>query len=308
MLPTPSAAHRRAAFGKPLLLTYTHRRYIEDGLTHDEFRAYTKDTCYHILDGEILDVTSFYTDGINPIIPYEMNDERIGAFEWVINLLDNINSVESGRLDSLDQFINALLIFHNVDANDDTVKRLRELNAIIYGDRSADMPGEIKYLNSELNQTQVQTLVNYMWQAVLEIVGMPNRNGGSSTSDTGTAVVARDGWSDSEQRASETEEMYTDAEQDFAVIAAQVLSLINVDLDPTEVDVKFTRRIFENQQSKAQTLTTLLGSDKIAPRLAFVASDIWGDPEEAWRESEEWYNAHGVTNETKPDTGNSDSD
>ena len=297
-----------SAFGKPLLLTYTHRRYIEEGLTHDEFRAYTKDTCYHILDGEILDVTSFYTDGINPIIPYEMNDERIGAFEWVINLLDNINSVESGRLDSLDQFINALLIFHNVDANDETVKRLRELNAIIYGDRSADMPGEIKYLNSELNQTQVQTLVNYMWQAVLEIVGMPNRNGGSSTSDTGTAVVARDGWSDSEQRASETEEMYTDAEQDFAVIAAQVLSLINVDLDPTEVDVKFTRRIFENQQSKAQTLTTLLGSDKIAPRLAFVASDIWGDPEEAWRESEEWYNAHGVTNETKPDTGNSDSD
>lgn len=305
-----------SGFGKPLLMTYTHRKRNENGMEKDEYRVYTESVSYHIIDGKIVEKNTFFTNGINPIIPYELNDERIGCFEWVINLLDNINEVQSGRLDSLAQFINSLLLFHNVDVENDDIKRLRELNAIVYGDRSADMTGEIKYLTSELNQSQVQTLVNYMWQAVLEIVGMPNRNGGSSTSDTGAAVVNRDGWSDSEQRAADTEEQYSISESDFLVIVCEVLQLMNVHLDPTEVNTKFTRRIYENQQSKAQTLTTMLGSEKIAPRLAFVASDMWSDPEEAWKESEKWYNEHKqdnnptttmeVIDEEKTDTGNGD--
>lgn len=276
--------------GHPLILTYTHRTYTSLAVTHHEYMAYTEDTCYRIVDDKVVEKIPFYTNGVNPIIPYELNDERIGAFEWVINLLDCINKVESGRLDGLDQFINALLIFHNVDANDDTVKRLRELNAIIFGDRSADMPGEVKYLNSELNQSQVQTLVDYMWQAVLEIVGMPNRNGGSSTSDTGQATTLRDGFADAEARAAETEEQYIEAEYNFIVIACNILATQGiVDIDPTEVGVRFTRRIFENQQLKAQILVTLLGSDKVAPRLAYVASDMFDDSEEACREGMAWF-------------------
>ena len=276
-----------------LLMTYTHRKTKILGLEVDEFMVYTDTTCFHILDGKIIDTYNFFTNGENPITPYELNDERIGAFEWVINLLDNINEVQSGRLDSLDQFINSLLLFHNVDIDDDGIKKLRELNAVVFGDRTADMPGEITYLNSELNQSQVQTLVDYMWQAVLEIVGMPNRNGGSSTSDTGTATTLRDGHSDAEARAAEIEEQFTESEEHFIITICNILSTNNVvRIDPTDVGVKFTRRIFENMQSKAQTITTLLGSDKIAPRLAFIASDIWQDPEEAWQESYEWYMNH----------------
>lgn len=300
--PRDTEAVYSSSFGHKLLLTYTHCRRKENGLEVNEYMAYTENTSYHIIDGKIVEIKNYYTNGVNPIIPYELNDERIGCFECVINLLDNINSVQSGRLDAFDQFINALLIFHNIDIETEDIQRLRELNAVVYGDRSADMPGEVKYLNSELNQTQIQTLVNYMWQAVLEIVGMPNRNGGSSTSDTGAAVVNRDGWSDSEQRAADTEEQYSASEANFIIIASVVLGMLGIQLDPTEVDTKFTRRIYENQQSKAQTLTTMLGSDKIAPRLAFIACDIWGDPEEAWRESEEWYESHKkteVTNETQ---------
>lgn len=289
------------SWDKPLLMTYTHRVNTINGMNIDEYMVYTEDTCYHVYDGKVTDEYHFYTNGVNPIIPYELNDERIGAFEWVINLLDNINEVQSGRLDSIDQFIDALLLFHNVDITDEAIQRLREINAVVFGDRSSDMPGEIKYLNSELNQSQVQTLVDYMWQAVLEIVGMPNRNGGSSTSDTGTATTLRDGHSDAEARAAETEEQFTESEESFIIAVCNILASNNIEsIDPTEVNVKFTRRIFENLQSKAQTLTTMLGSDKIAPRLAFVASDIWQDPEEAWQESEEWYNAHEETNETIP--------
>ena len=74
------------------------------------------------------------------------------------------------------------------------------------------------------------------------------------------------------------------------MIACNILATQGiVDIDPTEVGVRFTRRIFENQQLKAQILVTLLGSDKVAPRLAYVASDMFDDSEEACREGMAWF-------------------
>lgn len=39
---------------------------------------------------------------------------------------------------------------------------------------------------------------------------MPNRNGNASTSDTGSAVIMRDGWSDAEARAKDSENAETE--------------------------------------------------------------------------------------------------
>ena len=56
-----------------------------------------------------------------------------------------------------------------------------------YGDNKPDL----RIIAEQLDQQQTQTLVDYMYQTVLNIVGMPNRNGGFSTSDTGSAVIMR---------------------------------------------------------------------------------------------------------------------
>ena len=51
------------------------------------------------------------------------------------------------------------------------------------------------FSNGEENgETYTQTLKNDLYQTILTICGIPNRNGGSSTSDTGNAVIFRDGW------------------------------------------------------------------------------------------------------------------
>ena len=64
--------------------------------------------------------------------------------------------------------------------------------------------------------------------------------------------------------------------------------------------------------TKATVLTTLLGSDKVDPKIAYQVSKITPDPEEAYRMGLAWYeqnmkSAQNAANDTesKPnDTGN----
>ena len=55
------------------------------------------------------------------------------------------------------------------------------------------------------------------------------------------------------------------------------------------LSLQFTRRNYENVQSKSQVLVSMLQQDKIHPRLAFESSGLFVDPERAYSVSKEYY-------------------
>ena len=244
---------------------------------------YTKNMYFEVKDG-IITKKEKHSLGTIPIIEYPANPERLGAFEIVIGLLDAINEIASNRLDGVEQFIQALLILKGVDIDSEEFKTLKE-----NGGLKLPLEGDAYYLIQELNQTQTQTLVDDMYDTVLTICGMPNRNGGSSTSDTGSAVIMRDGWTNAESRAKDTETMFKMSEKQFLRIAIQFSNTLrNMDLKLSAIDIRFTRRNYENIQVKSQVLTTMLNNDKIHPRLAFAHSGLFVDPELAYTQSVEY--------------------
>ena len=221
-----------------------------------------------------------------PIIEYPANDARLGAFEIVIPLLDAINMTESNRVDGVEQFIQALMLFHNVDISAEDFGTLKELGAIKYRDIDNTLKAEITYLNSELNQAQTQTLVDNMYETVLTICGMPNRNGGASTSDTGTAVIMRDGWSAAESRAKGMEPIFKKSEKEFLKLILRICrDMGNLSLKLSALEIRFTRRNYENIAQKSTVLTQMLACDKIAPELAFTHCGLFSDPQLAYRMS-----------------------
>ncbi len=244
---------------------------------------YTPNMYFEVKDGIIIKKEE-HTLGVVPIIEYPANPERLGAFEIVIGLLDAINETVSNRLDGVEQFIQALLVLKGVDIENDEFRSLKENGGI-----RIPLEGDAYYLIQELNQTQIQTLVDDMYNTVLTICGMPNRNGGSSTSDTGSAVIMRDGWTNAESRAKDTETMFKMSEKQFLRIAIQFANTLrNMDLKLSAIDIRFTRRNYENIQVKSQVLTTMLNNDKIHPRLAFAHSGLFVDPELAYTQSVEY--------------------
>lgn len=244
---------------------------------------YTANRYFEVKDGVVTKNQS-HSLGCVPIIEYPANPERLGAFEIVIGLLDAINETESNRLDGVEQFIQALLILKGVDIDSEDFKSLKE-----NGGLKVPEDGDAYYLIQELNQSQTQTLIDDMYDTVLTICGMPNRNGGSSTSDTGSAVIMRDGWSNAEARAKDTETMFKKSEKQFLKIAIGFANTLrDMNLKLSEIDIRFTRRNYENIQVKSQVLTTMLNNDKIHPRLAFAHSGLFVDPELAYTQSVEY--------------------
>ena len=142
------------------------------------------------------------------------------------------------------------MVLYNAEIDEDKAKNLRDAGLIIlksFGENKAD----IKVLNEQLNQTQTQTLIDDLYQKVLEIVGMPNRNGGTSTSDTGAAVIVRDGWSTAEARAKSDEANFKRSEREFLKIALSIIKRSGgLSLMLKDVDIKFTRHNYDNIQSK----------------------------------------------------------
>ena len=254
--------------------------------------VYTERNYFEIPDTEVIGFNPPFAYpnpiGMVPIIEYPLNLARRGAIEVVMPLLNAINELSSNRLDGVAQYIQSLLLFHNVDVSEDDVEKLKDLGAIKYKDAEG-MPGEVKYITSELNQEGAQTLKDDLYKSVLIISGMPNRNEG--TGDNGLAVIYRDGYTAAEARAKETEKYFKRSERNLLrVILKIVKELMPFDCHLANIDITFTRKNYDNTATKATVLTQMLSNEKIAPRLAFVYSGMFSDPEAAWKESDDYFN------------------
>ena len=248
------------------------------------YSVYTDTHYYEILDDKIVKAEDHYLGKV-PIIEYIANPVRLGAFEVVLPLLDAINEATSDRLNGIEQFIQALLVLKGTDMDTAEFKELRAMGGL-----KIPTEGDVEYLTSELNQAQTQTLLDDMYEKVLTICGMPNRNGGSSTSDTGTATIVRDGWEDCSSRAKETDRHFNRSDKDFLRLAIRITNTMDdIDLKLSSIDIKPSRRNYENIQMKAQVLTTMLNNPKVHPRYAFEYCNMFSDPELAYSESMAYY-------------------
>lgn len=258
----------------------------EDRKTH--YTVYTDNECYYIHDDEIAKVEG-HTLGVIPIFEYPANNAKLGSFEIVLPLLDSLNTIDSNRLDGVEQFVQAFIKFINCEIDADEYEKFLQKGAIMV--KSVEgQHSDVDMVTSELNQTQAQTLKQDVYNSVLTICGMPNRNGGSSTSDTGSAVLLRDGWSDAEARAKDSENVFKRSEKKMLALVLRICKdLREVDLHLRDIEMRFTRRNYDNIQSKSQVLISMLGCEKIHPLLAFQHAGMFPDSEAAYSMSMKYY-------------------
>lgn len=263
-------------------------KYYVDDDNVKHYSVYTKDN-YFTIDGDLLTSTRPHALGCIPIIEYPANNARLGSFEIVLPLLDAMNNVASNRMDGVEQLVQAFIKFINCDISKEEYQEFLELGAIKV--KSVDgQAADVGVVTTELNQTQSQTLKDDYYNAMLTICGMPNRNGSKSTSDTGAAVVLRDGWSDAEARAKDSENVFKRAEKKMLKLVLRICEdLRDSTLHLRDIDMKFTRRNYEAIQSKSQVLISMLQEPKIHPQLAFQHSGMFSDAESAYSMSMKYY-------------------
>lgn len=244
--------------------------------------VYTPKEYFEVENGAIVKQEPHALETI-PIIEYPANQSRIGAFELVLQLLDAINNADSNRLDGIEQFVQSFMKFINTKIDEETFEKFKEKGAIMIGSEPGN-PADVGIITSELNQTQTQIVVDHLYQMVLIICGMPDRNGTNrTTGDTGQAVMLRDGWSAAESKAKETELIFKKSEKQFLKYVLRLLDS-EVKMSISDIDIKFTRNKTDNLLTKTQGLQNMLEAG-VAPVLAFTNCNLFSDPEQACKDS-----------------------
>jgi len=256
-----------------------------------EYTVYTPNVTYTIegVPGATGDGGLKITDEVRhnfgqvSLIEYPCNPDRIGAFEVVLPLLDAINLTQSNRLDGIEQFIQALMVFDGVDISREDFLELKDLGAIKLPATQNGASGgkKLYYLNEQLDQSQSQTLVNSMEQIVLKIVGMPSQgDGNTGDSSNNGAVIMRNGWWHAESRAMQTQMMWKKAETDFLKVVLKICADTNTltGLKISDLEPRFWRQSYEDLLVKTQSFSTLRTAGMPSIQ-AFKFSHLSRDPE-----------------------------
>ena len=264
-------------------------KYNTDEHGFKTYSIYTDKLCF-VVEGDQLKEVTAHALGVVPIFEYPANNARLGSFEIVLPLLDAINNIESNRMDGIEQFIQAFMKFINCDIDEAQLAAFREQGAIKI--KSVDgQPADVDVVSSELNQQQTQTLKDDIYKAILSICGLPSMSDGStSDSSNNGAVILKNGWQGAETRAKDSELIFKRSEKEVLKLVLKLCDgLADLSLKLKDIDMKFTRRNYDNIQSKSQVLVSMLQQPKIHPLLAFTHSGLFSDPESAYAMSNEYY-------------------
>ena len=276
---------RRSDVTKRVLMGVTYV-YKSEGLTNPEYTVYTPNVKYTISDADGHGMKIINREQHNfgqvTLIEYPCNPNYMGAFEPVVPLLDSVNLTLSNKLDGIEQFIQALMVFDGVDITREDFLELKDLGAIkLPATQNSGGGKKLYYLNEQLDQSQTQTVIDSMYKHIMHIVGMPIQgDGNTSDSSNNGAVIMKNGWWDAEARMQETQSMWKEAETAFLKVVLKICTDANVlkGLKLSDLEPRFWRQSYEDLLVKTQSFSTLRTSGMPSIQ-AFSFSHLSRDPE-----------------------------
>ena len=259
--------------------------FLDETETKVRYTVYT-DKATFTVDGSVLNASEIVGEvrhnfGMVNLVEYPCNPLYMSPVEVVLPLLDAINTTQSNRLDGIEQFIQAIMVFEGVDITREQFLELKDLGALKLPPSIDGRTSRVYYLNEQLDQSQTQTLVDDMYQTVLEIVGMPSQGkGNTSDSSNNGAMIVKNGWWNAEARSLETEGMWKASETEFLKVCLKICSDTDTltGLKVSDVEPKFGRRSYEDLLVKTQSFSTLMAAGCPAIQ-AFKFSKLSKDPE-----------------------------
>lgn len=218
-----------------------------------------------------------------PVIEYANERDILGrsfsCFESVISILDEMNTVNSDRANDIAQFVQSLLWFHNCELDDEQKQKLVDGNGLVITKSTGDgREAKITYLTQTLNQSEIQSYVDYLKQEVQEIAGVP-MFGISTGGSTGIATNMSNGYSEADSRAQTSEQGFEEPERRAIKV---MLAIASKHRDKDEADVgslrvsdigiKFTRNKSYNLTDKVNAWATMLKNGADPLRATEIAS------------------------------------
>lgn len=269
-------------------ITYRERKFFDEELNSRTMKVYTVFTKWHKWEfyktrGKWEAITQHRLDENGneifyqayelpykkiPIVENWRKADGTGDFEMGIDLIDAVNNLASSRLDDVQQAVDYILSFRDIDiwtegALEDAIKARDKGILGFKSIEGASVQPEIKILNVPQNQSQVQALQDFYCNKTEEILYLPNRETNSSGGDNGVAVEARNGTRSMENYAGLVISSAIDTEQESLEVILAICN--NIDSCPfkglkaNQVHIQDNRNRTANLTAAANVTAILKG-------------------------------------------------
>lgn len=220
------------------------------------YHVFTPTYFYKIKAGEIVHVEENGND-IIPVIEYPNNDRRLSDIEVTISLCDELNKMQSDRMNGIEQFIQAFILFKNCKIDEETFKNLMVQGALSISDSAEGRTADARMLTAELSQEGTQVAKDDVYENLLIVQGMPGRQEAAG-SDTGQAVALRSGYYAEDKRAELRIPIFQKSERMMLRVVLNKLRVLKeFNLAISDIDIRPKRSKLENMLVKAEVLKIL---------------------------------------------------
>lgn len=223
-----------------------------------------------------------------PIIEYPRKNDRTSDFEIAIDLINANNNVISSRVDDLQQAVDYILSLRDIATEtEEDIKAIKQhiSDGIISfkSVQNATVQPEVKVLNTMQNQSEVQTMQDFLGHKIEEALNIPNRETRGSSGDTGTAVENRAGYRSLENIAGLITSSARIAESEALDVILAICKNYDEcpfkDLTVNDIRIDDNRNKMENLSSASTAYATLIGAgmnDQTALEITKIVSDAMG--------------------------------
>lgn len=249
--------------------------------------CYTNAEWFKIVDGKIVD-RGLNGNGAIPVVEYPNNARRLSDIEITLPITDAINTLNSDRINGIEQFVSAWIKFVNCQIDEETFKKMSLMGALVVKSNNGDgNKADVDVMTNELNQTEGQVVFNDLFEHFLAIQGLSNRASVNTGGDTGKAVEMRNGHYDAGLRTAINEPILKKSERmSLKIILNRLRIKRGFTLMPSDVEIHVNHNKAENMLTKAETLKMLLDCGVYFKR-AIKTVDLFSDSEAVAAESKE---------------------
>ena len=193
---------------------------------------------------------------------FTLPDEK-SIFDCVLGLQDAANELVSSEIDDYSAFVDAFLVFTNVDVDTDDIKSLRE-------DRVIALPNDAnaQWLTKSANDAQVENILKRIHESVYRIAACPDFSSESFIGGVSSGIAIQYRLTGMETRAGKVEALMRKALQRRVEIIAGIASLKLGEEVFRDIEINFKRNIPEDLTATINTINALKGSVSDATLLA----------------------------------------
>lgn len=222
-----------------------------------------------------------------PLVENFRKPDGTNDFELAFDLINAVNALASTRVDAVQQTVDFLVLLRDIDTESEGAlsrvkEQIRQGIMSFKSNEGAVVQPSVDILSIKLNQTEVQTLQDFLCKKIEEVLFIPNRdNSNSIGGDTGIAVENRNGFRSLSNISGLILTNILEVENEvldiILAICDNITSCPFKGLRPNDVEIKDNIMRTENIQMSANAYSTLRNAG-MADEIALLITGVVPDP------------------------------